>query len=87
MHYSEIDHEAKIGNADADLEESIYGDRPILLDGLAAVDGCDILVPADSRNPESTIVALTAEQGAQALLVLASQIGKSEALLMIEELL
>lgn len=87
MHHTEIDHEAQVTHADADLRDGLYGDRPILLDGLAQVDGVDILVPVDGKNPESTIVALTSEQGAQALLVLAAQIGKAEALLMIEELL
>jgi hypothetical protein len=75
MHHSEIDHNVRIGNADADLGDSLYGDRPILLEGLAPVDGCDILVPASSREPESSIVALTREQGMQALLILAFQLG------------
>lgn len=85
MHYSEIDHTARIGNADADLEDSIYGDRPILLEGLGMVDGSDLLVPVNQQDPESTIVALTGEQGIQALLVLADQIGNEKAIELIRK--
>lgn len=85
MHYSNIDQEAVVQNADADLEDSIYGDRPILLEGFATLDGCDLLVPVDARSPESWIVAMTEKQGAQALVVLADQIGFDEAIALIEE--
>lgn len=85
MHYSDIDHEAVVQNADADLEDSIYGDRPILLEGFAVLDGCDLLVPVDGQDPESRIVAMTEEQGIQALLVLADQIGYTEAITLINK--
>lgn len=85
MHHSEINHDAVLQNADADLEDSIYGDRPILLEGFAALDGCDLLVPCDSRDPESTIVAMTEKQGEQALLILADQIGYTRAISLINE--
>lgn len=84
MHHSEINQDEKIGHVDADLSNSTYGDRPILLGHLVEVDGTDILVPASARHQESVIVALTHEQAAQALIVLATQIGKDEALLLIE---
>jgi hypothetical protein len=51
------------------------------------VDSTGVLVPVDGDHPEGMILGLTEEQGAQALLVLAGQIGKAEALLLIEEML
>lgn len=85
MHYSEINHEAKIEEPFAEVDED-YGDRPVLLEGFTPVDGGDVIVPVEPQNPESFTLALTNEQAAQALLALASQIGKSESLLLIEEL-
>lgn len=81
MHSSEIDHEVKLQHVDADLRDSAYGDRPVLLGYLAEADGTDILVPTrESADPEASFVALTHEQAAQALLVLASQFGKEKAI-------
>lgn len=80
MHYTEIDHQAKVSDAIADLDEDDrYGYRPVLLEGFVMVDGTDVLVPAED-NPESMIVALTEDQAVQALLVLAEQVGNNRAL-------
>lgn len=87
MHYSEINHEAEVSNTGFELEQDHLGDRPVLLEGFAMVDSTDVLVPVDGDHPEGMILGLTEEQGAQALLVLAGQIGKAEALLLIEEML
>lgn len=85
MHHSEINPEAQVQEPSSDIDED-YGNRPVLLEGFTPVDGGDVIVPVDSDGPESFILALTDDQAAQALVVLASQIGKAEALLLIEEL-
>lgn len=78
MHRDEINHEARIEEPSADLDGD-YGYRPILLEGFVPVDSSDVIVPVDSQSPESFILALTEEQGMQALLLLAEQIGKEVA--------
>jgi hypothetical protein len=86
MHYSEIDHEVKIEEPSADLDGD-YGYRPILLEGFTPVDGSDVIVPVDSDSPESFTLALTEEQGVQALLALAEQIGDLKARDLVNELI
>lgn len=78
MHRDEINPEARIEEPSADLDGD-YGYRPILLEGFVPVDSSDVIVPVDSQSPESFILALTEEQGMQALLLLAEQIGKEVA--------
>lgn len=81
MHYSDIEDETNLQHVDADLSDSLYGDRPILLGYLTEIDGTDILVPVrESGQWEASMVALTAKQGQQALLILANQIGKEKAI-------
>lgn len=86
MHRSEIDRKAKVEEPSADIDED-FGYRPILLEGFVPVDGSDVIVPVDSGSPESFILALTEEQGMQALLVLAEQIGDLKARDLINELI
>ena len=86
MHRSEIDHEVKIEEPSADLDGD-YGYRPVLLEGFVPVDGSDVIVPVDSDSPESFILALTEEQGIQALLVIAEQLGDLKARDLINELI
>jgi hypothetical protein len=51
LHHTEIDHEATVQNAGFDLEEDhLYGHRPVLLEGFAMIDGCDLW----SRPPRVT---------------------------------
>lgn len=86
MHHTEIDHEATVQNAGFDLEKDhLYGYRPVLLEGFAMVDGCDLLVPAPEGHPESMIMALTEKQAMQALLALAGQIGRKAAMAAVTE--
>lgn len=81
MHYSDIEEGANLQHVEADLRDSLYGDRPILLGYLMEIDGTDILVPVqEAGHWAASMVALTAEQGQQALLLLASQIGKEKAI-------
>jgi hypothetical protein len=85
MHHSEIDHEAKVTDALADLDEDDrYGYRPVLMESFVMVDGTDVLVPAED-SPEGMIVALTETQAIQALLCLAEQIGDIVAVKLIQE--
>jgi hypothetical protein len=85
MHHSEIDHEAKVTDALADLDEDDrYGYRPVLMESFVMVDGTDVLVPAED-SPEGMIVALTETQATQALLCLADQIGDAVAVKLIQE--
>lgn len=86
MHYTEIDPAATVQDAPFDLEdENIHGHRPILLTGFGVLDSSDLLVPVDDTSPESRILALTEDQGRQALVALAGQIGKEEAVQLIQE--
>lgn len=88
MHFSEINHDMQVRPVEADLRENeTFRNRPILLGYLAEVDGTDVLVPASEAYDASSFIAFTHEQAAQALLLLAGQIGKAEALLLIEEML
>lgn len=84
MHHSEIDHEAKVTEPVADLDDW-YGERPYLLEGFVPVDSSDVIVPVDSDSPESFILALTEEQAVQTLLSLAEQIGDVRAVKLIQQ--
>lgn len=86
MHYTQINPAATIQDAPFELEdEEIHGYRPILLTGFGVLDSSDLLVPVNDSDPESRILALTEDQGRQALVVLAGQIGKEEAVQLIQE--
>jgi hypothetical protein len=79
MHRSEINEDVKVEDCAFDLDGD-YGYRPILLTAIASVDGSDVAVPVDQDSPEGMILALTEEQGMQALLLLARQLGKDKSL-------
>lgn len=86
MHHTEIDHEASVTNSGFDLEDDFYGERPILLTFFAPVDNSDVLVPVDESNREGRTLALTEEQGMQAVLELAGQLGKASVIAALGEL-
>lgn len=78
MHRDDINHKIRIEEPSADLDDD-YGNRPVLLEGFAPVDGGCVIVPVDGEDPEGFILALTEEQGIQALLLVAAQVGNETA--------
>lgn len=84
MYRNEIDENVKVEDYGIDLDDE-YGFRPVLLTSFASVDGSDVVVPVDQDDPEGMILALTEEQGMQALLLLARQLGKEKSLAAITE--
>lgn len=85
MHHTEIDSRVEVMDHDEDLIGGPVEDRPILATAFAPIDGTDVMVPVPQDSPEGYILALTEEQGRQALVVLAEQIGKEEAVKLIQE--